>query len=767
MASFTVYVDSKGGKGAFCNFAYPTTTTFSGTGHVSSNPLDINIGDTVTFDATPSSIPGYVTISGLGIFTSNTDFIISAPANSTYPTSVTRTVATGLGGVDTVTATHSSNQSDTFHFNRLIDNTPSGFISGNWHGAAPLFDTFYYASFDSSVTASATSVGTYTVAGITSGASVPISLALNSGYTATDADFSVNGGAYYGPGTSGITVSNGDVIRWRVRSSSSSLTAASYKLTIGSVTRELRITTGADRTPNDFSFTSQTNVNPNSTITSNFVNIIGIDNGTTVSVSNGQVQVGTSTFTSGFPPAINNNETLRVRHTSSSSNSTSVTTSVTVGTMTRTFTSTTVGASAPVVNNSQSFASNASTFSPTFQHEIALSQQGQGGTLEYNVTIGDSSGGPAPTTAPTTGWSTSPYVTVFRGRRHNFWARRSSTLIDRTDINILVPYIYGGGAFTISPSNRDITGATTSVTFDINYVTGTNLSSNHIIELIVDTTGTIILGSRTGEGSITVNSTTTGWPSQGNTTTFYVWTRLPINKGGNNVRYQNTSAIATISYADDEPNNPVLKKADGTVSSSEAGASTSTFFYRQYNTEGVTSGTNVTWTASGDGRLSTSQFGTYGTSVTRQLNQTAWLRLQSSTNAGTTKSTTVSATGASATFDVTTAGSGGSTGSGGGGSAEYGLLVRNNNGTTILSPTSRSLGQIHSGSTGNISNGSSATLSAPGLTPNNNSEVVIVLPASFLASIGDKITFTRGTNEFTLTNNSGSALNTTYYIIRV
>ena len=46
------------------------------------------------------------------------------------------------------------------------------------------------------------------------------------------------------------------------------------------------------------------------------------------------------------------------------------------------------------------------------------------------------------------------------------------------------------------------------------------------------------------------------------------------------------------------------------------------------------------------------------------------------------------------------------------------------------------------------------------MTASNGSEVVIVLPASFSASIGNNISFTRGTNQFTLTNNSGSTVNT-------
>ena len=772
MTAYTVDIVYSGGpKNQFLNFYYNNSST--GVGTSSSNPLDLNAGDTVTFDATDASGPGYVTVSGLNIFTDNSNFSIAWPNyTGSFPVSVTRTVAGGNNAADTVTATHSGAgaSSDFFYFERQIDDTPDGFVSGNWAGAATSFNTFYYASFDSNVTASTTSVGTYTVAGLSTGASVPISLALTSGFTATDADFSVNGATWYGPGTTGINVSNGNVIRWRVKSSSNSLTWASYTLTIGSVSKDLRIRTVADRTPDDFSFPTKTDVNLNSTITSDFDVITGIDNGTEVSVSNGEVQVGTNTWWGSLiPTTINNNQTIRLRHTSSSSNSTDTTTSVTVGTLTRTFTSTTIGVSSPVVNNSQPGASsNVTTFAPSFTHEIDLSQQGQGGTLEYNITIGDSSGGVASTTTPTTGWSTSPYVTVYRGRRHNFWARRSPTLVDRTDINIYVPYIYGGGAFTISPSNVDVTSSTSSATFTINYTSGTNLSSNHIIELIVDGTSTV-LGQRTGAGSITVNSSTTGWPSEGNTTSFTGWTRLPTSLGGNNTLYPNNSATATISFAaDTTPTNPVLKKSDGTTSSSEANASTSTYYYRKFTTDSVTAGSNITWNASGEALLAVSQYGTYSSSITRQLNQTGWIRIQSSSNAGTTFTGTVShTTGASATFTVTTAGSPpGDDISGGGGTSDYGLLINNSSGTEILGPTHRALGLIYSAATGIITTGNSATLSAPGMTADNASEVVIVLPASFSASISNNITFTRGSNQFTLTNNSGSTVNTTYYIVR-
>ena len=47
----------------------------TGTGHTSSNPLDLNIGDTVTFSADGG--PGGVTVSGLNIFTNNSNFNIA------------------------------------------------------------------------------------------------------------------------------------------------------------------------------------------------------------------------------------------------------------------------------------------------------------------------------------------------------------------------------------------------------------------------------------------------------------------------------------------------------------------------------------------------------------------------------------------------------------------------------------------------------------------------------------------------------------------
>ena len=148
MANYTVYAQYSGGKGNSMEWKYPNNAAGNntGTGHTSSNPLDLNIGDTVTFSADGG--PGGVTVSGLNIFTNNSNFNIAFSGNGLgYPVSVTRTVATGSLVTDSISGANSNTATDSFHFQRQIDNTPSGFISGGWAGAATSLNTFYYASF--------------------------------------------------------------------------------------------------------------------------------------------------------------------------------------------------------------------------------------------------------------------------------------------------------------------------------------------------------------------------------------------------------------------------------------------------------------------------------------------------------------------------------------------------------------------------------------------------------------------------------------------
>lgn len=109
---------------------------------------------------------------------------------------------------------------------------------------------------------------------------------------------------------------------------------------------------------------------------------------------------------------------------------------------------------APVVNNTQTFATTAS---PTTTCTIALTSSGTNGTLEYNVTTS--------TTVPTSGWQTSATVTVSRGTAYYFWARRAVGYEDRTDSAITVPYLpLSDNTITIgTPTDKNGTALSTNI----------------------------------------------------------------------------------------------------------------------------------------------------------------------------------------------------------------------------------------------------------------------------------------------------------------
>lgn len=96
----------------------------------------------------------------------------------------------------------------------------------------------------------------------------------------------------------------------------------------------------SDTTPDAFSFTDQTDVALSSTITSTAVTITGIDESITCSATGGTIDKNSvGSFSSS--QSIANNDTIRARHTSSSSNSTATNTAVDCNGVSDTFTSTT------------------------------------------------------------------------------------------------------------------------------------------------------------------------------------------------------------------------------------------------------------------------------------------------------------------------------------------------------------------------------------------------------------------------------------------
>jgi mono/diheme cytochrome c family protein len=95
-------------------------------------------------------------------------------------------------------------------------------------------------------------------------------------------------------------------------------------------------------TPEPFTFTSQTDVEPGTIVTSDPITVSGITAAAPISVSGGSYSIDYGDFTTANG-TVTNGQTVRVQHTSSTANGTIITTTLTIGGYAANFTSTTVG----------------------------------------------------------------------------------------------------------------------------------------------------------------------------------------------------------------------------------------------------------------------------------------------------------------------------------------------------------------------------------------------------------------------------------------
>lgn len=161
------------------------------------------------------------------------------------------------------------------------------------------------------------------------------------GISITGGEYSINGGIY--TSTAG-TVTNGQTVKVRHTSSSSNSSIINTVLTIGGVSDTFSSTTvavGGDITPDAFTFTDQTGVALSTVVESNAITVSGINAAANISVTGGEYSIGSGAYTS-TAGTVTNGQTVKVRHTSSSSNSTAVDTVLTIGGVSDTFSTTTL-----------------------------------------------------------------------------------------------------------------------------------------------------------------------------------------------------------------------------------------------------------------------------------------------------------------------------------------------------------------------------------------------------------------------------------------
>lgn len=188
---------------------------------------------------------------------------------------------------------------------------------------------------------------------------------------------------------------------------------------------------------------------------------------------------------------------------------------------------------APTVNNTQTFVTTASS---SISHTIALSSTGSGGTLEYNVSTS--------TTTPTSGWQSSASVTVTRGTSYYFWARRSSSAVDRNDSAITVPYLQPDLDVSISPASQTLASTDTSASVTVSGVARS--TENTVVRTNNGSTNLSNIG--------TGNNVTLTWSSSlpsagGPAVTYEIFTRRPTTSGGDGSTWYQTNDTFTVSKA--------------------------------------------------------------------------------------------------------------------------------------------------------------------------------------------------------------------------
>lgn len=214
MANFTLQLTVGVAKGAAASWFYAQNSV----GHSYANPVDVQIGDTVTFTRAANS-NGTAKVRLLNIFTNNADIDLT----SSSPT-VVRTVASGGTTVDYISGTNQGgNRTDSFFLERqaaTTDTTPNAFTFNSVTSAGL---SSVYQSVAKQVT------------GITGTVNVSVS---GSG----SPQVKIGSGSW----TSGsTTITNNYYINVRLTSSASNSTAHTATVTVGTYSTTFSVTTVA------------------------------------------------------------------------------------------------------------------------------------------------------------------------------------------------------------------------------------------------------------------------------------------------------------------------------------------------------------------------------------------------------------------------------------------------------------------------------------------------------------------------------------------
>jgi hypothetical protein len=270
-----------------------------------------------------------ITVSGIEAATS-----ISISGGGDYAIdggAFTQSAGTVTNGQTVTVRQRSANQVSTTSTVTLTIGGVSGTFSVTTEPPDTTPDAFSFTSQTGVTVSTAVTSNTVTITGINNAATV----------TVTGGEYSTQGNTFT---SSAGTISPDGTLRLRQTSSASFSTTTTMTVTVGGVSAAFSVTTEAiDTTPDAFSFTSETNVNLNQTRTSNAITVSGINSPASISVSaaaSSEYRINNGSYVS-TPGTVSNGDTVRVRHTSASTNSTTTTTTLTIGGVSGSFSTTT------------------------------------------------------------------------------------------------------------------------------------------------------------------------------------------------------------------------------------------------------------------------------------------------------------------------------------------------------------------------------------------------------------------------------------------
>lgn len=356
----------------------------------------------------------------------------------------------------------------------------------------------------------------------------------------TSGSFTVNSnaGSFTIPAVADSTTEGTETYTISIRTGSTSGTVvATSTLTIYDTS-----TTPADTTPDQFTFTDQTNVALSTTITSNTITVSGINAAATISVVGGTYSINGGAYTSSSG-TITNGQTVSVRHTSSASYSTATNTTLTIGGISDIFTSTTLAADTTpdqfsFVDKSNVALSSLITSDPIFISGIdaAATISIAGGTYNidggaYTSSSGTITNGQSVTvqhtSASTNNTSTNTTLTV-GGISDTFTSTTLGTassfyFVNKTDASLNTYYTDNTTVSGLTPNSIvtvNASGGTVDATTALPF-SGIYASSKTVT---VSSTGTIIVSAKVLSASTTGTTNTCTITIGANSGTFSVTT---------------------------------------------------------------------------------------------------------------------------------------------------------------------------------------------------------------------------------------------------